>query len=143
MGRSIACSSTLTLVLVSEELVAFPLHMNPWLEWVSADKGNTVQWSTSQTSQVAYHSVELEQPQAFTEAYNQASDGTAFYAMSLVSVNMTPRLPVLICSSLYAQGSGQSTAWQTCQDTVCYNAFFGSGALNSKNDDDTFRPIST
>lgn len=53
---------------------------------MSAEDGRTVQWSTGQTGQVAWHSVELEQSQAFNEAYNQANDGIAFYAMSLVSV---------------------------------------------------------
>ncbi|KAI0727370.1 hypothetical protein C8Q72DRAFT_463133 [Fomitopsis betulina] len=92
-------------------------------EWVSAEDGRTVQWSTGQTGQVAWHSVELEQSQAFNEAYNQANDGIAFYAMSL--------------------GAGQSAGWQTCQDTVCYETFFSSGALSSTNDNDTFRAIST
>lgn len=50
----------------------------------------------------------------------------------------TVRSPVV-----YAQGAGQSAGWQTCQDTVCYETFFSSGALSSTNDNDTFRAIST
>ncbi|KZT68279.1 hypothetical protein DAEQUDRAFT_337808 [Daedalea quercina L-15889] len=91
-------------------------------EWVSANK-ETVEWSSNQTDTVVYHSIVLEQPQPFTEAYQQASDGTAYYAMSL--------------------GSGPSAGWQTCQNTVCYETFYASGALNSKNSNDTYRGITT
>ena len=127
---------------VSVCFLASSLCTNTWKEWVSGDKGNTAQWNTDQTSQVAYHSIKLEQPQAFTEAYDQASDGTAFYAMLLVSASPMMCMPFLNCP-LSHQGSGQSTGWQTCQDTVCYETFFSSGALNSKNDNDNFRAIST
>ncbi|TFY64799.1 hypothetical protein EVJ58_g2384 [Rhodofomes roseus] len=92
-------------------------------EWVSAYKGYVAEWSTNQTDNIVYHAIKLQQPQAFDEQYQQANDGTAYYAMSL--------------------GYGQSVGWQSCQDTVCYETFYASGALSSKNDNDTFRAIST
>ena len=143
MRRSIACRYTRTSAPVSVGPLAPSLRTNPWQEWVSGQKGYTVQWSTGQTGQVAYHSVKLEQPQSFTEAYDQANDGTAFYAMSLVSDDMALCKSIFTSPLSHAQGAGQSTGWQTCQDTVCYETFFSSGALSSKNDNTAFRAIST
>ncbi|KAH9913165.1 uncharacterized protein B0H18DRAFT_1126524 [Fomitopsis serialis] len=92
-------------------------------EWVSANKGYVAEWSSNQTDNMVYHAIKLQQARAFDEEYQQAADGTAYYAMSL--------------------GYGQSVGWQSCQDTVCYETFYGSGALSSKNDNDTFRAIWT
>ncbi|KZT10665.1 uncharacterized protein LAESUDRAFT_755360 [Laetiporus sulphureus 93-53] len=53
-------------------------------EWLSRNRSAYVQWNTAQTqtSQVIYHTAELESPSSFTEMNDQASDGRLYYAMA-------------------------------------------------------------
>ncbi|KZT10711.1 uncharacterized protein LAESUDRAFT_643898 [Laetiporus sulphureus 93-53] len=53
-------------------------------EWASGDRSAQVNWTTTLTSQVVYHAVELQTPYPFDEYEDsdQAEDGTVYYAMA-------------------------------------------------------------
>ncbi|KZT10663.1 uncharacterized protein LAESUDRAFT_343786 [Laetiporus sulphureus 93-53] len=88
-------------------------------EWLSGNRSAVVQWSTTPTPQVIYHTAELESPSSFTEINDQASDGRVYYAMAASS----------------------TVTYQTGQDVVCRGQFSNNGYLENSADPD-FRAIS-
>ncbi|PCH43524.1 hypothetical protein WOLCODRAFT_164515 [Wolfiporia cocos MD-104 SS10] len=92
-------------------------------EWVSGDRGATVNWTLSATNQpYVYHKIQLVNPEPFQENAGQASDGVAYYAMALEQ--------------------GVNVTYQACQDVRCRAQFTDYGYLN-KTQNTTFRPISS
>ena len=71
------------------ELIIVPvlLCLNIVAEWLSGDRSQPISWSTTNNSELIYHSVGLENPAEFTENNNQAEWGTLYYAMKSVSDN--------------------------------------------------------
>ncbi|KZT68278.1 hypothetical protein DAEQUDRAFT_812241 [Daedalea quercina L-15889] len=92
-----------------------------WLCGLSERATQEMTWSTTESSDMVYHQLQLAQPSPFQEADQQASDGTVYHAMAL--------------------GQGRNVTWQTCEDTVCRKEFILSGGVNSHNNNDTFRNI--
>jgi hypothetical protein len=76
-------------------IVPPPLYLNVATEWLSGDKTQMIAWSTTNNSNLIYHSAGLENPAEFTEINNQAEWGTLYYAMKSVSYNG------VICISLF------------------------------------------
>ena len=68
-------------------IVPVLLYLNIVTEWLSGDKSQIISWSTTNTSELIYHSAGLEHPAEFTEISNQAEWGTLYYAMKSVSDN--------------------------------------------------------
>jgi hypothetical protein len=68
-------------------IVPAPLYLNIAAEWLSGDKNQKISWSTTNNSDLIYHSAGLENPAEFTENNNQAEWGTLYYAMKSVSAN--------------------------------------------------------
>ncbi|KAF5335226.1 hypothetical protein D9758_014769 [Tetrapyrgos nigripes] len=54
-------------------------------EWISGNRGNEAQWSTSTTPSSVIHGASRQSPQSMTEISNQAEDGTVYYAMQKVN----------------------------------------------------------
>lgn len=70
--------------------------LSPWLklsfaEWASGNRSSQVRWSKGDTGQSIYLEIQLQNPQQNSEYENQALDGTAYYAISAVSIIMFHR----------------------------------------------------
>ena len=54
-------------------------------EWLNGFRNAEVNWTSSvQNNSMVYHQIQLVHPAPFQEYNSQASDGTAYYAMSMV-----------------------------------------------------------
>lgn len=51
------------------------------LEWLSGDRGESVNWDVRVTDSVILHEVRLVKPAAFSETAGQALDTTTYYGM--------------------------------------------------------------
>ncbi|KAH8997957.1 hypothetical protein EDB92DRAFT_2024888, partial [Lactarius akahatsu] len=50
-------------------------------DWTSGDRSHTMRWSATSTSDVVYHTVNMQNPVVFNEINDQAEWGSAYYAM--------------------------------------------------------------
>ena len=86
------------------------------------------------SSGVVVQRMQLEYPSAFQESNEQATNGTVYYAMNLVTSPIPFASMYLMCSQ------GDNVASGTCQDVVCRSYFVENGGIVSTNND-TYRPI--
>ncbi|EPT04923.1 hypothetical protein FOMPIDRAFT_1057715 [Fomitopsis schrenkii] len=89
-------------------------------EWVSGNRSLNANWSTTSTSQIIYHQVQLQTPIELSEIDNQATDGTAYYAMLL---------------------NTDTPTWQTGQDILVRANFNNSEGHLAYSSDLNFRAI--
>lgn len=87
MGNLMKLRCTLISLLVSA-LVYRSIcnsHLVALAEWLNGLRNAEVNWTSSGlNNNMVYHQVELMHPAPFQEYNSQASDGTAYYAMSAV-----------------------------------------------------------
>ncbi|TFK38777.1 hypothetical protein BDQ12DRAFT_683319 [Crucibulum laeve] len=88
-------------------------------EWISADIGANIEWTTSETSSTLYHRLTLSTPSSMQESGDIAEDGTLYYAIQKRS-DMT---------------------WQTDDCGVMRGAFETTTSLLNATKDTNFRPI--
>ncbi|KAF8263272.1 hypothetical protein EI94DRAFT_1704113 [Lactarius quietus] len=53
-------------------------------QWLSGDRSQEIEWSTTSNNGIIYHMVELQNPAVFSEIDTQADWGTLYYAMKSV-----------------------------------------------------------
>ncbi|KAH9171799.1 hypothetical protein EDB89DRAFT_2175033, partial [Lactarius sanguifluus] len=87
-------------------------------EWNSGDRSHVIRWSATSTSDVVYHTVNLQNPVVFNEIRNQAEWGSAYYAMK----------------------GANNVTFKIAQDTVSRGLFVLNGVLDNQTDPN-FRSI--
>ncbi|KAI9433022.1 hypothetical protein H4582DRAFT_2188478 [Lactarius indigo] len=81
-------------------------------EWSSGDRGHVIRWSATSTSDLVYHTVNLQSPAVFNEIRNQAEWGSAYYAMK----------------------SANNVTFKIAQDTISRGLFVLNGVLDNQTD---------
>ncbi|KAH9063198.1 hypothetical protein EDB87DRAFT_1681625 [Lactarius vividus] len=81
-------------------------------EWNSGDRGQMLRWSTTSTSDVVYHTVNLQNPAVFSEINNMAEWGSFYYAMK----------------------SANGLTFKIAQDSVSRTFFVHNGSLDNQTD---------
>ena len=106
-------------------------------EWNSGDRGKTISWTTTNNTNVIYHSVKLQTPAVFNEISNQAEWGNLYYAIKTVS-NTSLR------SFRYPQSmiQGNNITYKIGSDTDSRTMFLQRGVLD-KNTDNRVRAINS
>ncbi|KAH8993654.1 hypothetical protein EDB86DRAFT_2830153, partial [Lactarius hatsudake] len=87
-------------------------------EWNSGDRGQMLRWSTTSTSDVVYHTVNLQNPAVFNEINNMAEWGSFYYAMK----------------------SANGLTFKIAQDSISRTFFVQNGSLDNQTDP-VFRAI--
>ncbi|KAH9000737.1 hypothetical protein EDB86DRAFT_2802105 [Lactarius hatsudake] len=87
-------------------------------EWNSGDRSHVIRWSATSTSDVVYHTVNLQNPVVFNEINNQAEWGSVYYAMK----------------------SANNVTFKIAQDTISRGLFVLNGALDNQTETN-FRSI--
>ncbi|KAH9020011.1 hypothetical protein EDB85DRAFT_2153324 [Lactarius pseudohatsudake] len=87
-------------------------------EWNSGDRSHVIRWSETSTSDVVYHTVNLQNPVVFNEINNQAEWGSVYYAMK----------------------SANNVTFKIAQDTVSRGLFVLNGVLDNQTETN-FRSI--
>ena len=88
-------------VEVGEVLIVMPFGLSQTItEWLSGDRSQEIEWSTTSDKNLIYHKVELQNPATFNEINSQADWGTLYYAMGNVSVNGTVYISLVIVDDL-------------------------------------------
>ncbi|KAH9021639.1 hypothetical protein EDB84DRAFT_1580788 [Lactarius hengduanensis] len=87
-------------------------------EWNSGDRSHVIRWSETSTSDVVYHTVNLQNPAVFNEINNQAEWGSVYYAMK----------------------SANNVTFKIAQDTVSRGLFVLNGVLDNQTETN-FRSI--
>ena len=77
-----------------------PLCLKTIAEWLSGDRSQVIEWSTTSNNNLIYHTAGLQNPSVFNEIDTQADWGTLYYAMKSVSVNDTIFISLLIVDDL-------------------------------------------
>ncbi|KAH8919532.1 DUF1793-domain-containing protein [Atractiella rhizophila] len=75
-------------------------------EWVSTDHGRSVNWTTTSTSSLTYHTSTLTAPEVFAESWDSPRWGTVYYTTPSSSSLTHQTGPYVVLRSLFAlQGS--------------------------------------
>ncbi|KAI9456365.1 hypothetical protein BJY52DRAFT_1171492, partial [Lactarius psammicola] len=97
---------------------AVQVHSQLSSEWMSGDPNQSVVWTTTNNSDVVYHSIRLQRPAVFSVT-TKPQWGTLYYAMK----------------------SGDKTSYKVAEEEFVLAAFAVNGTLDNQTDPD-FYPIS-